>query len=212
MSDSGHFSPEQWADFVRQTGSVDSALEMQEHLGTGCQKCTEARDIWQLVARSAESGHQHEPPDFTVRIARALFALREPSSRVAGVMGRAKALFDSGLTPLPAGVRSASVAPRKLVYAAGEYLVDLQILGAAHRPDATQLTGQVAMPSNAHHHFEAIPVVVLRHARILAKTTTNRFGEFHIEFEGQADDVSLALGFERGGTVIALSHATRMQS
>jgi len=114
--------------------------------------------------------------------------------------------------PLPAGVRSGSDSPRKLVYAAGAYLVDLQVQAAGQRPGATQLTGQVAMPANAHHHFEDIPVLVLRHARIVAKTTTNRLGEFHIEFEGQADDVSLALGFEGGGTVIALAHASRMQS
>jgi hypothetical protein len=212
MSDPGHFSAEEWADFVRHTAPVDSGLAMQHHLQNGCQKCTEARDTWQHVATSAESDARHEPPDSTVRIARALFALREAPSGVAGVIGRARALFDSGLMPLPAGVRSGLAAPRKLVYAAGEYLVDLQVSGATRRPDGTQVTGQVAMPANALQLFEGIPVIVLRHARILAKTTTNRFGEFHIEFEGQADDVSLALGFEGGGTVIALAHATRMQS
>jgi hypothetical protein len=212
MSDSGHFSTDEWADFVRQTGPVDRSAAMQSHLQTGCQKCTIARDTWHLVARSAESTHRYEPPDSTVRIARAVFAMRQPTNGVAHFMGRARALFDSGRMPLPAGVRSASAAPRKLVYAAGEYLVDLQVQAAGHQPEATQLTGQVASPANAHHHFEGIPVVVLRHARVVAKTTTNRLGEFHMEFEGQADDVSLALGFEGGGTVIALAHATRMQS
>jgi hypothetical protein len=212
MSDSGHFSAEEWADFVRQAGPVDRSAAMQDHLQAGCQKCTRARHTWHLVARSAEFAHCYEPPDSTVLIARALFAMRQPSSGVARFMGAARALFDSGLMPLPAGVRSGSAAPRKLVYAAGEYLVDLQVQAAGHRSDATQLTGQVAMPANAHHHFEGIPVVVLRHARVVAKTTTNQLGEFHMEFEGQADDVSLALGFESGGTVIALAHATRMQS
>ena len=182
---------------------------MQEHLETGCQKCTNVRDTWHLVAKSAESDRRYEPPDSTIRIARALFALRQPTG-VATFMGRARALFDSGLAPLPAGMRSGLAASRKLVYAAGEYLIDLQV-GSGHQSGATQLTGQVAMPANAHHHFEGIPVVVLRHARVVAKTTTNRLGEFQMEFEGQADDVSIALGFKDGGTVIALAHATRMQ-
>ena len=212
MSNSGHFTAEEWADFVRQTAPADQSRAMQEHLASGCRNCTTAHDTWQRVAKSAASVERFDPPDSTLRIARSLFAMRPPSGRAARVMDAARALFDSALMPLPAGVRSAAEAPRKLVYAAGEYLVDLQVQPISQRAGATQLTGQVTMPGNAQAQFDGIPVVVLRHARIIAKTTTNSLGEFQTEFEGPADNVSIAFGFEGGGTVISLAHATRMPS
>src|SRR5258706_15855251 len=117
MSDSGHFSAEDWADLVRQTGAVDRSLAMQEHLETGCQKCTNVRDTWHLVAKSAESDRRYEPPDSTIRIARALFALRQPTGG-ATFLGGAGALFHKGVGPVPAGVGRGLAAARKMGYAA----------------------------------------------------------------------------------------------
>ena len=66
------------------------------------------------------------------------------------------------------------------------------------------LIGQITSEGGSDLEFEGAPVLLLRQMEIIAKATTNRLGEFHLEFSGTTTGLALAVGLKDGGTVINL--------
>jgi len=205
-----HFSSEDWFDFVRGVGFAERRQEIERHLADGCQDCADLHDTWRAVAEIVHAEPLLDPGVSVVRLARALYSVRERPGRVPSTLERAKLLFDSLVLPAPVGVRNGTSVRRKVLYGTGDLLVDVQI--DARPANRTVLVGQVMAPKATADYAAGVPVVVLRGTQVVAKATTNRLGEFQTEFGGPAHGVSLALGLTEHGTVLSLDPRRRVES
>jgi DNA-binding NarL/FixJ family response regulator len=91
-------------------------------------------------------------------------------------------VFDSFRRPTQAGVRSFSVSARQLAYRLGQIMIDLLIEPLAGT-GRILLMGQVLYAGTPEGEAELIPVIFTPRSGPQASTTTNRFGEFELEFE-----------------------------
>jgi hypothetical protein len=172
-----HYSSEEWADFARDVGDADQKAGMQRHLHSGCVKCKEELGLWQRVHATAKRPASFEVPDSLLRTVKGAFSIYGPASATPTI---AKLLFDSFRSPLPVGVRAASVAPRQLLYGAGDHRIDLRFepeVGSEKR----SLIGQILNSTSAAGDVDALPVVLMRGRQIIGGSSTNEFGEFHLD-------------------------------
>jgi len=208
MTGSDHFAAEHWADFVRHLASGEQATLMERHLADGCPICTKTHADWQAIRDVASTDASYEVPDGPVRLAKAMFSIQKTPNRVARAMDAVKVLFDSQLLPAAEGVRSAwSARGRKVLYATGNFLVDLQI-ETSRESQRTLVIGQVVCAKEAVENVHGVPVVLLRDLEVIGKGITNRFGEFHMEFEGPSANLSVALGLKEEGTAVSLGSSS----
>ncbi len=212
MSDAGHFSEEQWIDYARDLAPTDQARLMAAHLASGCRACGTAHQEWTAVCELARTTLALEPSDATLRVATALFAIQRPPGPVARTVAAVRTLFDSQLAPAPAGVRAvADTRARKVLYATGDFLVDLQI-ETTRQSGCALVIGQVVSAGEPRASVHGVPVVILRDMQVLGKAMTNWLGEFHIEFEGPTQGLSVALGLKPEGMVVALGGSSMRAS
>jgi hypothetical protein len=102
----------------------------------------------------------------------------------------ARLIFDSLRQPLSAGVRTLSSWARLLAYQDERTIIDLFVDGG-HEIGRMRLTGQVLARGNKGKIAD-LSVVLVNRSGTLARTTTNQFGEFHIECEFP-EDLSLQI-------------------
>ncbi len=184
----GHFSSEQWTDFVRKTLKTKDMLEMQSHLETGCQQCKSDYAVWNRVTNVASRERGFEPSVSAVKMAKAAMALHGRPSRIP----IAKLLFDSLSAPALAGVRSSSGAAHQMLYGFDDYRVDLRFEPNLDSEQAL-LVGQVLHPS-AGQALGKIAVSVIRGGQTLGAAETNEFGEFQLECDlGSRIELQLTL-------------------
>jgi hypothetical protein len=175
-----HFTTEEWADFARDVLAEDKRQTMQTHLESGCRLCAKTVGLWQRVHTAAQREPSYEPPDSTLRTVKGMYALYGKPRAKALKPQFAHLLFDSLQAPLQAGVRSAAVDVRQLLYGLGDYRVDLRLEPQADS-DSVLLLGQVLNSVDPSAPADAIPVVLLRADKLIKESATNRFGEFQFE-------------------------------
>jgi hypothetical protein len=205
-----HYSPEDWADFARHAASPEAEADMRRHLDRGCLACTELHATFREVYAIGAVDGAYEPPAAAVRLARAMFAVRTPERPFARMASAVTLLFDSALMPASIGLRSVPNGPRKFLFAAGDMVIDLQVSPASK--GSTVVVGQVTVASAGDRRVAGMPALLHRGLQRVARATTNDDGEFEMEFEGPAQDLSLALGSDPNPTVITLGTFTRTQS
>lgn len=174
-----HYSSEEWADFAREVGEAGHKAAMQRHLQSGCVKCKEELGLWQRVHATARRQAFVEVPDSLLRSVKGAFSIYGPGSAPSAKPTIAQLIFDSFRSPLPVGVRAASVAPRQLLYGAGDHRIDLRFEPEAGS-EKLSLVGQILNSTNAEEAVDALPVVLMRGRHILGGSSTNEFGEFHL--------------------------------
>jgi CheY-like chemotaxis protein len=98
----------------------------------------------------------------------------------------ARMIFDSVRSPSPGGVRSFRPSARQLVYQHESMTIDI-LMDTEQGSERLLLTGQVlsAPPDDAPQ--ADLPVLLISGTRILARTATDRFGEFTLESEPTVD-------------------------
>lgn len=127
----------------------------------------------ELMRADAASASLEEPPRHVVRRAVRLLRDRKSSQRSLRHI-IAELLFDSAVRPLSAaGVRSFDAAGRQLVFAAGEYELDLRLRGTSEQ--LYELRGQLLGPCPGTGR-----VVVTNHAMQRAETALNELCEFEL--------------------------------
>lgn len=191
-----HFEIADWSDFVRGLVTEERREAMRGHLAGGCRKCRRSAEILGRIARLAAAECRYEVPEFAVHCARSIYGLEQPREvRVpGGLLGRL--VFDSFREPLPAGVRSQHRISRQTLYEAGEYALDLrqeQERGAAR----VSVVGQIASRKEPGRAFAGVPVALFAGASVLARSVSNEFGEFQIEY-APARDLRLDVGVAEG--------------
>ena len=103
-------------------------------------------------------------------------------------------IFDSWLTPLPAGVRSDSPLPRRILERAGQWLVDLRFEPAAGK--RMFLMGQVARSGKHGDARVNLPILLMSPDALLTETSANQFGEFQLQFD-QANGLRIYIDVPR---------------
>jgi hypothetical protein len=175
-----HFALEEWADFARGLVPQGQREAMQTHLDAGCTTCEQVLGTWRRVHEAARREASYQPPDGAVRSAKAMFAQLKPSTSRRGAAAIAELLFDSFLSPLPAGVRSAAGTSRQLLYGSGDYRVDVRI-EPQQDSDKVSVVGQILDSLEPDAGVASAPITLLRGRKVLVESSTNRFGEFHFE-------------------------------
>lgn len=177
-----HYDATKWIDFVRGLVSGRAREVMRAHLDTDCSRC---RRIARLLGAAAEVGasdSRWDVPDATVQMARATFALQGPDK--VQILPRlvARLVYDSFRDPLPAGVRMQHRLCRQALYEAGRYSVDVRLeheRGCAR----VNLVGQIADREQPTTNLGDVPVFLMSGKAVIARTLSNRFGEFQMEYE-----------------------------
>jgi hypothetical protein len=197
-----HFTTEKWIDFVNQAVAANEKTLMENHLEQGCERCMATVSLWQKVRQSATAERNYQPPEDSVRIAKAAFAGAGLKGQRKGAGSRIRVLFDSFLQPVFEGARSAGTTTRQMLYRADPFQIDVH-LEAKPGSNRIMVTGQLLDLNN--------PEIVARDTRILLSnmrgqvvhTVANEFGEFNGEINNSGD---LQLTFASpGGAPIVIS-------
>ena len=106
-------------------------------------------------------------------------------------VGVARLLYDSLRMHGPVGVRSSQATGRRFVYEHNNTTIDVQ-LNTQPGSNRISLMGQVLDGNKPLVSYENMAVVLNARNRTLARTTTNRQGEFRLQFEF-AENVSLEI-------------------
>jgi hypothetical protein len=206
-----HFAPENWADFARGFAAKGEREAMRQHLLDGCHRCQEALEFWRTVSQFAAREAAYSPPADAVRVARGQLGMALAVPVIAGVSKLAGVIFDSFRQPALSGIRSVGKKPRQVVYQVGDYYLDVRIESGAGTEKVT-CTGQIRDSSDPEKRMRDTPVLLLRGQDRIARTTTNPFGEFHLEFERQ-QNMWLAIGIQdEVGIVVPLERALEVDS
>ena len=153
---------------------------MQNHLDSGCKPCEAMLNLWERVHRIARRELAYEPSASAVRHSKATFALQRQPETHTKRAEIAKLLFDSFLQPQLAGVRSGEITVRQLLYAAGDYHIDIRI-EPQEDSEKVALIGQVLNADDVDQRLDDSPVALLQAGRVRAETVTNCLGEFRLE-------------------------------
>lgn len=94
----------------------------------------------------------------------------------------ARLLFDSFRMPLPVGVRSSRTSGRHFTYEHNNTTIDV-LLDVQPGSNRISLMGQVLEGTRPQATYENLSVVLSARNGTLARTTTNRLGEFNLQFE-----------------------------
>lgn len=175
-----HFSEEEIVDFVNRTANKTQMAQIETHLQGGCRKCEETSKFWQGFKEFAKNEARCEPSAGTIRLAVATYAVRGPRPQRGVMREIAQLVFDSLREPVLSGVRSGQTQSRRLMFRAGEVMIDLS-MEAASRRSHVLLLGQVLDNTANGLGIGEVPIILLNGRNTLAETHTNFYGEFQLE-------------------------------
>lgn len=189
-----HFDDEIWINFIRGTIDDSSRKAMEEHLHSHCTECTSALADWKLLAETAHADLAYAPPEQLVRMVKQEFSIQKPRTEVPGLI--AQIIFDTASQPAVAGVRSAAVTSRQLVFRANEITIDLRFDFDMAPQKNIAVVGQIL---RGNQGWDArVPVLLFNeNGAILAETETTEFGEFQFELDTTEHT---RISFELSGT------------
>jgi hypothetical protein len=176
-----HYSLEEWSDFARKRASGSAVAEMQRHLDEGCGSCAQVLGLWRSVLEVAGRETGFQVPQCAVERAKALFRIGRPERPDSLPLRVAQFVFSSSSEPSRAGVRGAAPSTCHLLFEEGNYLLDLHMKPESER-NLVSVAGQILDRAHSDRLYEGSSIAVVRHGEELARTATNEFGEFQLEF------------------------------
>lgn len=196
-------------DFVRGLSSPDSRSAMQAHLDSGCDACRQQQQFLMQVAETGKASAAEVPDDLILSVRR-LFA-RQPTpgwidqlqTWVAELVSRVPLhVHPAGVRSLDSGVQRWS--GERLLYQAGVYTVDLK-LDPPLTSGAGDIIGQISDRRTDAEPLENVLVQVQVAGRIVAETSTNRFGEFLVTGPARPKRAVLWLALREAGCRIEVA-------
>jgi hypothetical protein len=175
-----HFGDENWFDYVRNLLPPDQMQAMETHLHGNCAECIELYDIWKRVFDTVTRESQYTPHPSDVKRVTAAFD-REQRVPVPPAGLLAALVFDSLHSPAPVGFRSALAHARHLLFEADNWTIALRL--KAQPPNQVSLVGHVTQSGSLGTEGSHLQVTVSRRGSVIAQTTTNNLGEFHLEYQ-----------------------------
>lgn len=123
-----HFSMQDCVDFARGVTKEEVTAEMQQHLDEECVKCLKNLELWRHVMKFAKKEAQYAPPESSIRVVEASFAMRQLMSARTEKFELAMLVFDSSqVKAVTAGVRGGYAAARQLLYKSGSVCIDMRM-------------------------------------------------------------------------------------
>ncbi|PYT91707.1 MAG: hypothetical protein DMG36_17355 [Acidobacteria bacterium] len=196
------FDVVEWTDFA----SDDWQKAMQKHLGAGSKRCLETLASWQKAANAAAVDASYQPPTETVHIAKAAFATSALTATPPETGGLIELLFDSFSHAALAGIRSAAMSIRQMLYRAEPDQIDIQLEAQPER-NRLLVTGQLLDVSHPEVVGREVQVTLSDGRESVVNTMTNQFGEFRGEVENSGDLELSFLGLSGKPIVILLRRA-----
>ncbi len=188
-----HFSMQDCVDFARGVMEEEVIAKMQQHLNEGCAKCLKNIEIWRQVMKFAKKEAQYAPPESSIRMVEASFAMRQLVSARAEKFELAMLIFDSSqVATVTAGVRGGYASARQLLYKSGSVCIDMR-MQPKPGSDSMVLMGQLLDSSQPAHGIRDVSVSLISEGDTLSRKTTNQVGEFEFGF-GAVRDVQLVFG------------------
>ncbi len=195
-----HYGIAEWVDFARALAPEPQRASMQEHLAAGCEECRDSVDFCEKLAARSRAMRTYRVPDPVLRLAYAVFPSPAPSPLKRSLRVPVELIFDSFLTPSPAGLRSTWQVGWQGLYRAGDCSVDLRI-----EPDLASsraaVIGQISNHVSPELEMGELSVCLKQGKLVLAEARSNRFGEFQLEYEQQSR-VYLCIYLDRGSKCI----------
>jgi hypothetical protein len=177
-----HYAIDEWADFSRGLTPAGERELMLAHLASECAKCKHLSGFSLRLASVAGSLHAVQVPESALRLARAIFPVRMQDRPKRGNRLPIELIFDSFLVPSPAGLRATWQVGWQGLYRAGDCSVDLRIEPEMISTKAAVI-GQIANHVAPTEQMENLAISLKSGKEIVAKTVSNRFGEFQMEYE-----------------------------
>ena len=191
-----------WTDFVH----GDCQKAMQKDLGRGSKRCMKTLPSWQKVANVVNVDASDQRPAETVHVVKAAFAVSGLTPRPSETCGSIQLLFDSFSHAALAGIRSAGMSIRQMLYRADPYQVDIQLEAQPER-NRLLVTGQLLDVSHPEVVGREVQVTLSDGRESVVNTMTNQFGEFRGEVENSGDLELSFLGLSGKPIVILLRRA-----
>lgn len=181
-----HFESTQWVDYVRGLVDATTAQAMRAHLESGCDACGATARRLGLVAAVARQDEQFDPPAHLLHFARAAFSLQRPEGVLSLPQLVARMVFNSLDTALTAGARGlGDEMTRQTLFEAGDFSLHLRFEQPT-RAARISLVGQIANRRTPEPPMSHVPVLLTRGQKVVARSLSNEFGEFQVEYEPQA--------------------------
>lgn len=176
-----HFTLEEWANFARRITLPEQKQKMQRHLDDGCSRCLKALEIWRRVWNIARSENSYQPSESAVHFVKGAYAAGTLRKTIFGRAKLARLVFDSFRQAALPDVRASGRGTRQTVHKSGRFLIDMRM---ELQPGSKRicLTGQVLDSTGPDRTVNDLSLFLVREQQLLARTTTNQFGEFHLEF------------------------------
>jgi hypothetical protein len=181
-----HFDITEWADYARNLAPPEQQGQMLAHLAAGCIKCGKIEQLFLKFAKVCAREGAYQIPESTERQVKALISIgREPRRSPLQRMF-ASLVYDSLNDPQPVGVRGTHQISRQVLFHAGEYSVDLRF---EHEKGSASmvLVGQISNQNAPEDPMAHLPVILLAGQRELARSMSNSFGEFQMEYVPDTD-------------------------
>jgi hypothetical protein len=180
-----HFAIDQWVDFSRGLVAAEDRGRMHAHLTAGCPECRALADFTRKLALSCSGSASAEVPESALRLARAIFPVRVTGRPRRGNRIPIELIFDSFLTPAPVGMRATWQVGWQGLYRSGDCSVDLRIEPELKSSRAAVI-GQITNHVEPTFDMSNLAVSLRAGKQVIAETVSNRFGEFQMEYEEQA--------------------------
>jgi hypothetical protein len=180
-----HYAIDQWVDFTRGILAGEEADRMVAHLRSGCTKCHRLCDFTSKLGKTAIGLTSVSVPESSLRLARAIFPIRLEDRPRRGNRLPLEMIFDSFLAPSAVGLRSTWQVGWQGLYRAGDCSVDLRIEPELKSSKAAVI-GQISSHVLPAVEMGNLPVSLRAGKQVVAETMSNRFGEFQMEYEQQA--------------------------
>jgi hypothetical protein len=166
-------------DYCQGLLNDDDSRVVAAHLASGCKECEDIQHWYERVRSLAERDISVPPPPWVLKRAVRLFhstRLRLAAlEKIDGVI--ASLIFDSRSQPAPGGARIAEISDRQLLYRAGDYSIDLQIILSDQ--SSADLIGQVLR--EGEFRFESVGKLTLeltRDGEKISSAVTDNVGKF----------------------------------
>lgn len=178
-----HYDITQWVDYIRGLVGPETEVAMRSHLDTGCPACCGTARRLDLVGALARTDHQFEPPTHLLHFAKAAFSLHKPARVLSLPQLAARLVFNSVDFALAAGTRGLHEdVSRQTLFEAGDFSVHLRFEQAS-RSARISLVGQIANRRMPEPPMAHVPVLLTRGRTVVARSMSNEFGEFQVEYE-----------------------------
>jgi len=197
-----HFKALECSDLVNHAASNIRRRALGEHGRTRRKRYVETVVPWQKLAKAAAFEADYQPSPETVQVVKAAFATASFAAGQQETGGLIQLLYDSFSQPAPAGIRSAAMRIRQMLYRADPYQIDLHV-ELQQEQNRLVVSGQLVDLSHPEMVGRDVRVTLSDGRESVASTITNQFGEFRGEVENSGD-LELSLLAPTGKPIVIL--------